>query len=249
MVSCCITLWIPEENHEKKNSEKNEHFYDSEMINSKKTLDFTWFLEEFCQNVIVWLLLLLCLVLFFPVGSFLDQVGDAVAFEASVPPVFVFLLLVLGRVGRLAVLPLLPVLVRARRRSLFVSGRVRLGQVALPVFLILPFASCVRLVPVDALAVCLRVLIARRIFTARRNIIIRRSWNVCRVWWAPAVWTNLVVWVFISKPSVVCSVRRPRSLRFLRYFDVRTGPCVQNINKKAVKLILPDGLVGEIWVI
>lgn len=116
-----------------------------------------------------------CLVPFFPVGSFLDQVGDAVAFEASVPLVFAFLVLVFGRVGRLAVLPLLPVLVGARRGTLF----VRLGQVALPVFVILSFVLGVRLVPVDVLAFCQRVLIAGRIFTARRNIIIRRSWNVC----------------------------------------------------------------------
>lgn len=209
----------------------------------------TWFLEEFCQNVIVGFILLLRLVLFFPVGSFLDQVGDALALEVGVLVVFAFLVLVFGRVDRLAVLPLLPVFVRPRRRSRFVSGRVRLGQVALPVFVILSFALCVRLVPIDALVVCLRVLISGRIFTVQRNIVIRWSWNVCRVWWASAVWTNLVVWVFISKPSVVCCVRRPRSLCFLRYFDVRTGPCVQNINKKAVKLILPGGLVGEIWVI
>lgn len=123
--------------------------------------------------------MLFCLVPFFPVGSFLDQVGDAVAFETSVPLVFAFLVLVFGRVGRLAVLPLLPVLVGARRGTLFVSGRVRLGQVALPVAVVLSFVLGVRLVPVDALAFCQRVLIAGRIFTARRNIIIRRSWNVC----------------------------------------------------------------------
>lgn len=196
----------------------------------------TRFPEEFRQHVIVWFLLFICLLVFLSIISFLHQVGDAVAFKPSILAVFAFLAFVFVRVGWFAVLPLLPVFLWARHRAV-VFGMVRVGQIRffdcwscrVPAFVILSFMQCIHTVLVGTLALCLCVLITQRIFITLGNITIPRRGNVCCG--VSAVCTTFIVWVFIFKPAVVCCVWWPWPLGFLRYLDIRTGPCVRNKTK------------------
>ncbi len=170
----------------------------------------TRFLEELCQDVIVWFLPVLRLIVFtlcFLTGPFLHQVRDAVTFKPSILVVFAFLMFMFVRVSGVAVLSLFPVFLWAGQGRVFVSVLVRAGWVwvfdcwlgRIPVSVILSRMRCIcwkiwpyiQAILVSALTVRWDIWFTRRVFTARRSVSISWCRNVC--WGVSAVCTSSIL--------------------------------------------------------
>ncbi len=199
----------------------------------------TRFLEELCQNIIIWFLLVLGFIVFHLLslkGPFLHQVRDAVAFEPHVLSVFAFLMFVFVRVGRVAVLPLFPVFLWARQGWVFVSVLVRAGGGwffdcwlgNIPISVILSCVLCIyrnirlhiHAILVGALTVCRIIWFTLRVFTA---------WGSVSIFYCRSVSCGVSVvgtaFILVCGGVFTCMVYRVWmlwSLRFLGCFDIRT---------------------------
>lgn len=112
MVSCCITLWIPERDQggqAQRSVHKEATYFTWKPASEYKTL--TRFFEEFFQDIVVGFFLPICFGIFFLIGPFFHQVRDAMAFKSNIVGAFAFLMFV--RVSWITVFPFLPVFLRA----------------------------------------------------------------------------------------------------------------------------------------